>query len=226
MTGSIWLIAYDVASKDEAQYLDWFHHIHIPEKLARPGYTWAAHYDVITPDGAPALLKGAAASGDARGFVALFGGDDTRTFLNPSPAQIKPNQPPLTREMMGLRVGSQSLIAAEEWRIESASMAQSGYAFLDIVACDTGAHDEDYGAWCVQALAPHVAASAGFEVIAKWLSTTTAAKHIRVASFDSLAAIKGHRAKPLKDAWSEQVDDYQVHRHWQPLLCRRIWPEM
>ncbi len=118
MSGSIWLITYDVASKDEARYLDWFHRVHIPEKLARPGYVWAAHYEVITSTGAPALLNGEDASGGARGFFAIFGGEDTRTFLNPSPAQIKPNQSPLTREMMGLRVGSQSLIATEEWRVE------------------------------------------------------------------------------------------------------------
>jgi len=226
MSRSIWLITYDVASQDEARYLDWFHRIHIPEKLARPGYTWAAHYEVIGTDGAPALLNGSVESDDVRGFVALFGGEDTRTFLNPSPAQIKPNQPPLTREMMGLRIGSQSLVAAEEWRVESESVEQPSYGFLELVACNTGAHDEDYGAWCVQTLGPHVATSPGFEVFAKWLSTTTAAKHIRVASFGSLDAVQGYRATRLTDAWSERVAGYQSHVEWQPLLCRRIWPEL
>ena len=36
----LWLIAYDLIPEKEADYLDWFHGIHIPEKLARPGYTW------------------------------------------------------------------------------------------------------------------------------------------------------------------------------------------
>lgn len=224
MTRAIWLIGYDVASADEARYLEWFHHVHMPEKLARPGYLWAAHYEAITPDGAPALLNGIAASETSRGFIAVFGGEDTRTFLNPSPAQIKPNQPPLTREMMGLRVGSRSLIAAEEWRIESAD-DQPSYAFLELAVCDTGAHDEDFGAWCVQAWAPHMTALPGVEVVAKWLSSTAAAKHVRVTSFNALEAVHGARSKPLTDDWSERVGAYQVYGDWQPLLGRRIWRE-
>ena len=43
MTG-LWLIFYDLLPEKEAEYLTWFHDVHIPEKLAREGYTWAAHY--------------------------------------------------------------------------------------------------------------------------------------------------------------------------------------
>ncbi len=225
MSGSIWLITYDVASNDEARYLDWFHRVHIPEKLARPGYLWAAHYEVVTATGAPALRNGADASGDARGFLAIFGGDDTRTFLNPSPAQIKPTQPPLTREMMGLRVGSQSLIATEEWRVERDGSSPPSYAFAEIVPCDTGGHDEDYGAWCIQTLGPHLLSLADSEVVVKLLATTAAAKHIRVASFGTLQGLQDARANLPEDDWSQRVEKYQAYGDWQPVLGRRIWPQ-
>ncbi len=224
MSRSIWLIMYDVATPDVAPYLTWFHDVHIPEKLARPGYTWAANYELITADGGPALLNGAAASGDRRGYAAFFGGEDTRTFLNPSPAQIKPNQPPLTREMMAHRIGSQSLIAAEEWRIENAAIATPSYAYLEIVTCDTGGHDEDYGAWTIQSLSPHLASFPGFEVVAKLVSTTTAAKHITVASFASLSQLQAQRQQALGDDWSQRVRGYQDFGDRPPMLGRRIWP--
>ena len=58
----IWLIKYGLQKQAETEYLDWFHDIHIAEKLARPGYTWAAHYRISDNNsGAPE-------------FIALFGG--------------------------------------------------------------------------------------------------------------------------------------------------------
>ncbi len=226
MSRSIWLIMYDLASQDEARYLDWFHDIHIPEKLARPGYNWAAHYELLSVDGERCLVNGSSATGGSRGFAAFFGGTDTRTFLSPSSAQIKPNQPPLTREMMAYRIGSESLIAAEEWRVENPNIAEPGYQVLEIVTCDTGGHDEDYGAWSIQMLCPHLLSLSGFEVLAKMLSTTSAAKHVTVASFRSLTDVEAHRRQAPSDAWSMRVRDYQVNGHRLPMLGRCIWPQI
>jgi len=44
MSTAIWLLDYSVAGDSLDSYLDWFHGVHVPEKLARPGYTWAALY--------------------------------------------------------------------------------------------------------------------------------------------------------------------------------------
>ena len=222
MSAAIWLIMYDVGAGNEARYLDWFHSVHIPEKLARPGYTWAAHYEVIGPDGGARSLAGGGLSQEQRGFVAFFGGEDTRTFLNPSPAQIKPTQPPLTREMMGLRIGSQMLIAAEEWRMESESGDAPTYDFLSVAISETSDNDKDYGAWCVQELAPRIAKSAGFEVATKLISVASAAKHIAVASFGSLEQMRAATEGGFDDDWSKRVAAYQVHAPGSPLLGRRI----
>ena len=45
MTAGIWLLFYDIAVADRDHYVDWFHRRHISEKLARPGYCWAAHFE-------------------------------------------------------------------------------------------------------------------------------------------------------------------------------------
>ena len=223
MTGSIWLITYDVAVGDEARYLDWFHDVHIPEKLARPGYNWAAHYEVISPDGQVASLHGGEAR-EARGFLAIFGADDSRVFLNPSPTQIKPNQPPLTREMMGCRVGSQSLIAAAEWRVERDDGVAPSYTFIDLSVCDAGEADEDYGAWCVQTFLPYARTLDGFDVATKMLSTTQSPKHIMIASFASLEEIQTYRSQVPDDDWSKRVRGYQMHACGSPAMGRRISP--
>ena len=42
MTVGIWPLFYNIAAVDLDRYVDWFHRYHIPEKLARPDYRWAA----------------------------------------------------------------------------------------------------------------------------------------------------------------------------------------
>ena len=38
MSNAVWVILYTVADADRQDYLDWFHQVHIPDKLARPGH--------------------------------------------------------------------------------------------------------------------------------------------------------------------------------------------
>ncbi len=88
MASGVWTICYSLDGVRPAEYLDWFHKVHIPEKLARPGYAWAAHY--------------AALDGSGR-YLALFGTENARAFLAPTPGQLKARQDPLTREMVAHR---------------------------------------------------------------------------------------------------------------------------
>ena len=62
MPSAIWTILYDLPAETRKDYLAWFHDVHIPEKLARPGYTWAAHYQVV-------------GEGDEMSCIAMFGGE-------------------------------------------------------------------------------------------------------------------------------------------------------
>ena len=53
MSTAVWLLSYGLTAQSRDDYLGWFHDVHVPEKLARPGYTWAAHYQIIGGDVSP-----------------------------------------------------------------------------------------------------------------------------------------------------------------------------
>ena len=107
MSQAIWILQYDLKSGSEHEYLNWFHNIHIPEKLARPGYLWAVHYQGQI---------GALDHGEnRRAYLALLAGISTRTFLDPSPSELRGTQDDLTKEMMENRLSSKGNIFALEW---------------------------------------------------------------------------------------------------------------
>ena len=151
----------------------------MPEKLARPGYRWAAHYEVTDADGRQiSSLDAAGASGEGHGYIALFGGADTQVFLDPSPTQIKPRQTPLTREMMAVRIGQRSFIAAEEWRAgEGDTGGHGGPGEIALLCCNAPGNDEAFGAWCVQHLKPSLMGSKRVRALTKLLTATGPVKH-------------------------------------------------
>ncbi len=222
---AIWGIIYDLPTEGRDEYLAWFHDVHVGEKLARPGYTWAAHYEVVSPSGEAATSRGTGAGGSGDvGYVALFGGEYTSIFLNPSPAQIKPRQTELTREMMGRRKASRSFIAAEEWHSAASSETGHAAAAIELVCCDVAANDEDFGAWCVQDLKPRLQPMSEFARLTKLLTATGPAKHIVLSEFASLAALLGSQQGGAKSEWTSRVEGYRSHMPGSPLTARRIHP--
>ena len=180
MTGAIWALAYDISNDDSQSYLDWFHQIHIPEKLARPGYRWATHFE------------GSATTPNMQSYIALFGGISTRIFLDPSPAQLKTKQDDLTREMMARRHNPFATILAYEWRDGSTPSTSNGDAvapeainsdWLDFLVIDVAGQGEAIGAWAVQNLLPKLQkdnpnAAKTTTITHKLISVTGAPAHI------------------------------------------------
>ena len=117
MSQAIWILQYDLTSGSEYEYLNWFHNIHIPEKLARPGYLWAVHYK--------GQIGALVNSENRRSYLALFGGISTRTFLDPSPSELRGTQDDLTREMMGKRLLSKGDVFALEWGVNGPKTCKS-----------------------------------------------------------------------------------------------------
>ena len=76
MSQAIWILQYDLTSGSEYEYLNWFHNIHIPEKLGRPGYLWAVHYQ--------GHIGALDHSENRRSYLALFG----EFRLEPSLTQV------------------------------------------------------------------------------------------------------------------------------------------
>lgn len=169
----IWLIYYNIASANRETYLHWFEGLHTDEKLARPGYDWACHYEV-SPDRIP--------DNTDHGFIAMFGAESSRVFFDPSPAQIKPNQDDLTREMLGFRIKPMSAILTQEWCEHDAeqtavrSVVDSEFIRLSVFA--ESVDDQDVGAWCAQSLFPSLSKTEQFLVGRKCLSSFGANKHI------------------------------------------------
>ena len=159
MATGIWLLLYDIAASDRDHYVDWFHRCHISEKLARPGYLWAAHFEAPSPSGNSDLYR----------YIGMFGGDSTRVFLDPSPAQLKLTQSNDTRAMMALRQNPSSAILAHEWSWQAmddtnarqdigAADAEMNAPHIQTLTVEAGGHDLTVGSLCVQNLAPEFAA--------------------------------------------------------------------
>lgn len=176
MSDAVWLLCYDVADTDRDRYLAWFHDVHVAEKLARPGYTFAAHYA-----GAP--LGGAA---DTTGYMALFGGESTRIFLDPAPSQLKSRQDALTREMMGLRRNGSGLVLAHEWTVSAQRSAGPRRPIrapvLEVLRFDAEESDEAAGIWAVQTVLPTLAPTV--RSLSKWSSVTAGPRHVLMLESD------------------------------------------
>lgn len=184
MSQAIWTLMYAIAATDRERYLDWFHGVHIPEKLARPGYTWAAHYEHAI-EGSPELS----------GHVAFFGGESTRVFYDPSPAQLKTRQDALTREMMACRIDGKSVIYAEEWCQDGAAgRCERGSAVdapvIRIACIDAQANDESLEAWCAQEHFSAIGSAPGCTGVRKWLASSGSPRHGMLQTFTTEALCK------------------------------------
>ena len=223
MDHGIWAIWYDIAPDNKAGYLDWFHRVHIPEKLSRPGYRWAAHYT---------LQK----HGAACGYVALFGGETAHTFLNPGPAQLNLRQSPETRRMMAMRREPAMCILAEEARVDGPDAAKRGPGLTTAPVIQLGnynapspAVEDDLGGWYAQERLPALAQLPGCMGARKLLATVGAHKHAILHEFTSLA-LRAQHFGPLEAqsrdpaTWMGRVVPQLQHAPYSPAIGQRIWP--
>jgi hypothetical protein len=206
MDRAIWAISYGIDPGRFQPYLDWFHGIHIPEKLARPGHVWAAHYR----------------SFDNRRHLALFGARDAGAFLSPTPAQIKPTQGRLTREMMGLRVEASAAILNEVVRIDGPAVGLRGDgptpgSFVRFAQYDLpGPQDQDAaGAWLVQERFARIAAFPGAVAMRLMQPLIGMGRHAVLEEYASAEAIQDLPAQFAPGA---------IHGPASPFEGRRIWP--
>jgi hypothetical protein len=225
MNHGIWAIWYDIAPDHKAAYLDWFHRVHIPEKLSRPGYRWAAHYEL-------------GHGGRGTGYVALFGGDSTHTFLNPSPGQLATRQSPETRKFIGMRINAAACILAEEARIDGPDAATRGPGLCTAPVIQIGNYnapspqvEDDLGGWYAQERFPLLAKLPGCVGARKLLASVGLYKHAILHEFTSLemreqhfAAHEAQRDDP--DTWMGRVVPQLQHAPYSPAVGIRIWPAL
>jgi hypothetical protein len=218
----IWAIWYDLEDADSPEYGAWFHGTHIPEKLARPGYRWAAHYR---------LEQG-------RGYLALFGGVTAHTFLSPSPLQLAGRQSAETRRFIGMRRNSSSLILAEETRVDGPDVHLRGpdgtpgplIQFGNYNAASPAVED-DLGAWYAQERLPLLATLPGCVGARKMLASVGAHKHAILHEFASLELREHHFGPHEAEArdpstWMGRVRPQLAHAPRSPAVGIRIFPPL
>ncbi|MEO8144622.1 MAG: hypothetical protein ABI654_10440 [Betaproteobacteria bacterium] len=206
MNRSIWAVSYGIDAARVDAYIDWFHGVHIPEKLARPGYAWAAHYR---------SLKG-------ERHLAFFGAADAGVFLSPTPGQLKSRQDALTREMVGLRAGAATSIFAEVTRTPSRDKAGCARGmepapFLRFMHYDVqgGGAEDAAAAWVVQHRFERIGACPGAMRARLLLAVLGTGKY---ALFEEFASEEALRNAPA--AFPEGA----VHAAGSPFEGGRIWP--
>lgn len=223
MDHGLWAIWYDIAPEQRADYLDWFHRIHIPEKLSRPGYRWAAHYEL-------------GHGGRGRGYLALFGGDSTHTFLNPSPGQLATRQSAETRRFIGMRINPAAAILAEEVRIDGPDAATRGPGLTTAAVVQIGHFDapspqveDDLGGWYAQERFPLLKTLPGHVGTRKLLASVGTYRHAILYEFSSLELRERHYA-PLEaqrddpQTWMGRVVPQLRHAPYSPAVGLRLWP--
>ena len=220
MDRGIWAIWYGLDDDHRSEYERWFHEVHIPEKLSRPGYLWAAHYRLE----------------DGNGYVALFGGVSAQTFLNPSPAQLAERQSAETKSFMRMRQGSSACILAEEARVEGPDVAKRSANGTPGPVIQLGnynaaspAVEDDLGAWYAQERLPMLSTLPGCIGARKMLASVGAYKHAILHEFVSLEMREKHFGPHEAQArdpntWMGRVRPQLTHAPRSPAVGRRIWP--
>lgn len=221
MDRGTWAIWYGIEDKDSSAYMSWFHEVHIPEKLSRPGYLWAAHY----------ALDG------ENGYLALFGGATAHTFLSPSPAQLAQRQSAETKHFMSMRRQSSTSILAEEIRVdgpETSQRAEDGTTgpVIEFASYDAEgpAAEADVGAWYAQEHLPLLSKLPGCIGARKLLSTVGAQKHAFLQEFVSQESRRrycdSHDAQ-VRDpsTWTARIQTQLSHAPRSPAIGTRIWPK-
>ena len=213
MSQAFWILQFDLKSGSEHEYLNWFHNIHIPEKLARPGYLWAVHYQ--------GQIGALDHSEDRRSYLALFGGISTRTFLDPSPSELRGTQDDLTKEMMGKRLSSKGNVFALEWSVNGPEDLQEPRSIqLDFFSIRADGNDEEVGAWAAKSL-PSLSKIPELDdsKIYKLISVTSSHFHGILHDANS-----HHPIGPNKNLFRPQTSEFSRDFAIEHFNGQRIWP--
>jgi len=216
----IWALWYDVPEAQRSEYEDWFFNVHIPEKLARPGYLWAAHYALQSQ----------------KGYLSFFGGENAHTFMNPGPAQLAQRQSAETKRFIAMRQATASCVLSEETRVDGpeASLRASDGTPGPVIQFGTynaasPAVEDDLGSWYAQERLPLLSRLPGCVGARKMLASVGEYKHAILHEFASLE-LREHHFGPHEaqahdpNTWMGRVRRHLTHAPRSPALGVRLWP--
>lgn len=242
MDSGIWATWYDLPDEGRKDYLTWLHETELPGLLRRPGYAWAAHYE-MTGGGAKMDEIGSRLArpdepglGNGTQFLILVGAASPHVFLRPRMDQYEAKPDALSREFRGLRLGERTCIFTTEARVTGPDFGEKDAGGTPAPGIQMGSfrtrtlEDEiDLGAWYAQYRLPAMSRMQGCVETRKLVSVYGWAKHSILYEFTSLDArhdhFQNHESLALEDGqWTNRVITYTVHAPGSPSVGRRIWP--
>ena len=230
MENAIWTTIYDFPKEGRDEYLTWLHEKHIPEALSRKGYLWAAHFQLMPNKHQSKVGRSKASAIPVEtGFAIFFGGESTRTFLNPGPTQFEKGYTGKTREMIGRRIRPMTYVHTVEWHTEGPESGRGGPTgmpgpFIQMGLFDASGQDEDLGTWYVQERMALWSRTPGCVRGRKLLATVGPERHSVLYDFTSLELRKQYFPALNSTEWSLRLHPYLVHPPGSSFLGKRIWP--
>jgi hypothetical protein len=242
MDQGIWATWYDLAEDGRDEYLDWLHTTHLPKLEARPGFAWAAHYEITGGGATMDKISGRLARADdetlgtGTQFVVLVGATSPHVFFRPDITKLEADLSDRAGDMLGRRLGVRTCIFTEEARINGPEYDQHAPGATPGPAIQFGnfrtraLEDEyDLAAWYAQYRLPAMARMPGCIATRKLVSVVGWGKHAVLYEFMSLEArhehFQNHESLALdEEEWTNRIITYTVHAPGSPSVGKRIWP--
>lgn len=245
MDRAIWAIWYDLPHDKADDYLAWAHSEYLPSIKQRPGITWVAHYKNAT---GPGMLNSVhkvferpapTETGTGTQYVQLVGAVDPMLLFAPSVLDQEAAETGRTREMLDLRIGPQSYIFNETYRVNGPDLRlrvpgttpgpgiQMGMLRIKNVAAEHAV-----GKWYANSRLPLIAGMPG-AISARVYSCLCGWPEIAVLyEFESIDA-RAKSFEPQEAALAKGPPegeihqlpmDQLVHAPGSPMPAVRIWP--
>jgi len=242
MDRALWISWYDLADGERDAYFHWLKTRYIPQRLAQPGFLWAAHFKSEVnprmsgvPRGANGRLRHTDDPAVPRGnaYILIFGAETPHAFAHPTPGKLHAELSPEDRGMLTLRRGERVNIMIDEDRIDGpeAKRRDSGEALSPCIQLGSfnpgSADEEEILAWYAQWRLPSLSKLPGSVGMRKLVSVAGWAKHGVLYEFASLAARDEHfpdheAAHPEMAAWTDRFVRKLLHAPGSPNLAQRI----
>lgn len=250
MDRAIWAIWYDLPERERTDHFDWLHGTHLPALAARPGYLWAASYEVIDAEATagdevydpaihgPGFAQEAENLGTGKQFIQLVGATNTRAFFDPATDTIPEITDATAQKVLARRQGIRAAMLVEEDRVDGPDVAARPVGTAPGPIVQLGAYRQTtteaqfvLGAWYAQermkamGTAPGSICMRKFAVAAGWARLAPLYEFVSLDAReeffkDSRTRVSEEHAKLMKFAMS-----HTMHAPGSPALAKRIWPE-
>jgi hypothetical protein len=245
---SIWATWYDLPEDGRDAFFDWLHGTHLPALVARPGYLWAASYEVVGESPAPPERRydperdgtGTDGWGDigmGSRFIQLVAAPAPRVFFNPAWTELPETTSNDAAAMLARRQGTRHAILLEEARVDGPEVATRPVATATAPVIQMGSfrlktQDADFAlaAWYGQDRLVAMAGVPGCVGIRKMISVAGWAKHSPIYEFVSLDARNEYfKESPMGPTTGDRERmvatlSQTLQAPGSPYLAKRLWP--